>query len=239
MGPALLAVGYPPTPSWWQLLSAIPYRHVHLDGRIGTSAAFPWKSPAGGSGVWVLLARTGDPCTGKNLQRLVLNPSAGFAPAWSQVPAVTGNASAVARAPGCPANNAGRDGTHRGTASPEHRGSGRTPRKGDQGVEKLWSMEGGGVGGPPPVIRAAAVTLCGPVSLSRLCLRPSPSPRSPAGMFPPGSGSWLGKAVIYLQTCLVASPGRGRARGGDVVAWRLAGLLQGPGVRHSRALVLP
>lgn len=45
-----------------------------------------------------------------------------------------------------------------------------------------------------------------------------------------------GKAVIYLQTCLVASPGRGRAQGGDVVGRRLAGLEQGlgMGVRRNR-----
>lgn len=39
------------------------------------------------------------------------------------------------------------------------------------GVTKLWTAEGGGVGGPPLVIRATGVTLCGPVCLSRLCLR--------------------------------------------------------------------
>lgn len=70
---------------------------------------------------------------------------------------------------------------------------------------------------------------CHPPCLSRLCPRPSPSPRSPSGMFPPGSGSCLGKAVIYLQTCLVASPGRGRAAGWGHGGMEALGAIAGAG----------
>lgn len=63
----------------------------------------------------------------KNLQGLVPNPSPRFAPAGSQVPAVTGTP-AIYRAPSVPCKHAGHDGTRRGdAASSEHRG--REPRR--------------------------------------------------------------------------------------------------------------
>lgn len=71
------------------------------------------------------------------------------------------------------------------------------------------------------------VTLCVFPGSARGPLPPCPRLCSPAGMFPPGSGSWLGKAVIYLQTCLVASPGEGTSvgwgRGGLEALWAVAG----------------
>lgn len=219
-----MALGYPPPrlggSPIWQLLSPILHRRVHLSGRIGTSAALPWKSPAG--------SRDGGSAHGKTCNVLSLIRLLGWL-LWSQVPAATGNASAVEREPGCPANNAEHESAGRGNSQ---RGSGHRGKRVEEGQSRgLWKEE---------VLVAHPWSYVPPVSpsaaLSRLCPRLSPAPRSPSGMFPPGSGSWLGKAVIYLQTCLVASPGRGRAQGGDAVGWRLAGLLEGQGVRQSRAL---
>lgn len=76
----------------------------------------------------------------KNLQGLVPNPSPGFAPVWSQVPAATGMP-AISRAPSVPGKQAGHDGTRRGdAASTQHRG--REPRRRVRAVEERTRREG-------------------------------------------------------------------------------------------------
>lgn len=70
-GTCPVALGYPPPHLGG---SSSPCSHTVVSMSKGGSApphCFLGKAPR----AWVLLARTGDPCTEKNLQRLALNPS--------------------------------------------------------------------------------------------------------------------------------------------------------------------
>lgn len=154
------AAGYSPIPFRWQpqlhltaplpVPPLLPHRRVHLNARrgIGSSAALPHHLlpalPVGRSRVGCCSQDAGS-AHGENLQGLVPNPSPGFAPAWSQVPAATGTP-ATASAPSPPCKHAGHDGTRRGdAASTRHRGGRRrrraweveerTPREGEEGLE--------------------------------------------------------------------------------------------------------
>lgn len=146
---------------------------------------------------------------------------------------MTGNASAAARAPGCPANNAGHDGTGRGQPAPSavraagHRGTGiRSDKALQYGRRCWWPIHGHTWVSPSVSFQAlpAALSLPARGSAPQLgCSRLDPAP------------GW-GRLLFTFKPVWWLLPGRGRAWGGDVVGWRLSGLLQGPGMRHSRAL---